>query len=125
MCLCAGSFAERLFLRSLVVQNDPQPASQEGGLAQALNQCLRRVLDLFEDLGVGHESDRRAGVRSLSDDLYLACGDAARVLLAKQLAVAANFGHKPFRKRIDNRDANSVQPTRNLVSLAAELTSGV
>ena len=53
--------AERL-LAALVVDRDPQAAGQEGGLAQALLEHGEVQVGRLEDLGVGPERDRRAGL---------------------------------------------------------------
>ena len=51
---------------ALVGERDPQALGQERRLAKALNEGLRPKLDLLEDLGVGQEADRRAGLRRSS-----------------------------------------------------------
>src|SRR5205823_8057626 len=56
----------------LVGEDDPQPASQERRLAQALAERLVRPVAVLEDLlDVGEEGDRRAGVGRLAGHLEL------------------------------------------------------
>ncbi len=50
---------------------DAQVLGEERGLAQALGEHAEVVLDLFEDLGVGHERDGGAGGRVLGELLHL------------------------------------------------------
>src|SRR5437868_6161778 len=85
-------------------------------------------LELLEDLGVGEERDRRAGVivfGHLAEDLHVAERFAALELLPVDLAVATHHGDEPLGERVDDRDANAVQATRDLVALAAELAACV
>ena len=85
----------------------------------------RRELELLEDLRVGQERDRRAGLVRDPDRLHLALRDAARELLPVDLAVALDLGDEPLRERVHDRDADAVQAAGDLVALAAELAAGV
>ena len=49
-------------LAALVDQLDLQAAGEEGGLAQPLGERLEVELDLLEDLEVGQEGQRGAGL---------------------------------------------------------------
>ena len=115
---------------SLVGDDDPQPARQECRLPQALNQRLDRPFELLlvEDLEIGEEGDRRAGVLlvlGLADDLEVGDDLAARELLAVDLAVAVNLELQPLGERVDHRDADAVEAAGDLVALATELPAGV
>ena len=112
---------------ALVDEHDPQAAREERRLAQALHERLDREVDLLEDLRVGEEVDRRAGVAlvRLADDLDVGQRDAALELLAVDLAVAAHLGDEPLGERVDDRDADAVQAAGDLVAVAAELAAGV
>ena len=111
--------------RPLVAEHDPQAAREERRLAQALDERRGGELDLLEDLAVGEERDRRAGLLRLADDLEVGLGHAARELLAVDLPVAADLGDEPLGERVDDRDADAVEAARDLVAVAAELPAGV
>src|SRR5204862_4432335 len=51
---------------ALVAEADAQAAREKGRLAQALAERLVRPVDLLEDLAVGKERDRRAGLLGLT-----------------------------------------------------------
>ncbi len=112
---------------ALVPEDDPQPAREERGLAQTLCERRRVELRLLEDLGVREERDRRAGLvlRGDADLLHVPGGLATCELLPVELAVAADLGDQPLRERVHDGDADSVQPSRDLVAVAAELAAGV
>ena len=114
---------------ALVREDDAQPASQEGRLAQPLLQRVGRVLDLVEDLGVGQEHDRGARVVlfGLADDLDIPVRNAPREILAIDLAAAPDLCDEPLGQRVHDGHADAVQPAGDLVRrvLAAELAAGV
>ena len=62
---------DALAVGALVVELDAQALGEEGRLAQALGEHAVVVVDLFEDVGVGHERDRGAGGRVLVELLLL------------------------------------------------------
>ena len=77
-------------------------------------------------------SPSRAGTRSscrspssVADDLHVALRDAARELLAVDLAVAPHLGDEPLGERVHDRDADAVEAAGDLVAVAAELAAGV
>jgi len=115
-----------LLTLALVDEDDSQPPRQERRLLQALGQHGARPLKLIEDLGVGQEGDRRAGlVTRDAHGLQVADWHAARELLAPDLAVALDFAYQPFGQRVHHRDAHPVQAARDLVAAAAELAAGM
>ena len=112
---------------ALVDQLDLQAAGQEGGLAQALGEGLEVELDLVaEDLHVRLEGDRRAGGLDGAALLELGGRLAALVGLGPDVAVAPDLEVELLGERVDDRDADAVQPARDLVAAAvAELAAGV
>ena len=102
---------DRLAAGALVGEDDAQPAREEGRLAQPLLQRLGRELELLEDLCVGQERNRRAGVvlLRLADDGEIGVGDAAGEFLAINLSVTAHFRDQPLGERVHNRHADAVQ----------------
>ena len=117
--------SSRVLALALVDEDDPQALGQERGLAQALDEPFGVPLGLLEDLGVGHEADRRAGVLRRPDRLHLRRRLAARELLAVDLAVALDLGDQALGERVDDRDADAVQAAGDLVAALAELAAGV
>ena len=118
----------RLAVGALVVEGDAQVLREERGLAQALGEDAEVEVDLFEDVGVGHERDGRAGRRRLVELLLLLeLGDrrAALETLAPVVAVGVDVELEPFGERVDDRDADAVQAARHLVARAAELAARV
>ena len=117
-----------LALGALVDELDAQVLGEEGRLAQALRQHAVVVLDLFEDVGVGHEGHdvRRRGVfGELFEPFERPHGDAALEALMPVVAVAVDVELEPRRQRVDHRDADAVQAAGDLVAGAAELAAGV
>ena len=112
--------------RALVGQRDGQAAREEGGLAQALLEDREVVVQRLEDLGVGQPADGGAGLAG-----RLALGEvvlrrAALVLLAPDVALAADLDDQRLAERVDDRDADAVQAAGDLVAAAvAELAAGV
>ena len=105
----------------LVDQDDAQALREERGLAEPLHERVARPLDLLEDLGVGEEADRRAGVGRLPDLEHLGGRLAAAELLAIRLAVTVHLGDQPLRESVDHGDTDAVQAARDLVAVTAEL----
>ena len=113
-------------LAALVGDRDLQAAREERRLAQALLEHGEVEVGDLEDLGVGAELDRRAGVRRRLALDERALRLAALVLLAPDVAVAADLDLQQLRQRVDDRDADAVQAARDLVAAAvAELAAGV
>jgi hypothetical protein len=112
--------------RAFVGERDLQAAGQERGLAQALLEDREVEVQRLEDLGVGQEADRRPRLlRGLALAQVIA-GHAAVVLLREDVAVAADLNLQRLAQRVDDRDADAVQATGDLVAAAvAELAAGV
>ncbi len=73
----------------------------------------------------GQEGDRGAGAVGGTHRLHLTLRYPAGELLPIERAVAADFGHEPFREGVDDGDPDAVEPTRDLVAVTAELASGM
>ena len=114
-----------LAARALVGERDLKTAGEERRLAQTLRERLGRPVDLFEDLRVGHERDRRAGLRRVADDLHVALRRAARELLPVDLPAAVHLGDQILRQRVHDGHADAVQTAGDLVAVASELAAGV
>jgi hypothetical protein len=75
-----------------------------------------------EDGGVGLEGDHgAAAVLGGADLLELACGFAAGVALAVNLAVAGDLDRHAVGERVDHREADTMQAARGGVDLLGEL----
>ena len=116
-------------LGALVDDRDLQAAREEGGLAQTLLERVEVEVERLEDVGVGQEGDGRARGRAggqLLAALELLLRGAARILLREDVAVAADLHQQALRQRVDDRDADPVQATGDLVATAvSELAAGV
>ena len=114
-------------LGALVDEDDLETAGQECRLAQALSECLGREIELLEDIRVGHEADRGAGLAllRLPGDGHVRRRLAAGELLPVDLPVPPHLGHEPLGERVHDRDADAVQAAGDLVALPAELPAGV
>ena len=111
---------------ALVAERDLEPAVQERHLAQPLEQRLGAELGLFEDRAVGPERDRGAGSFGVADSFERSLRLSA--VLERHLvttAVAQDREVEPRRERVDDRDTDAVQATRDLVTLATELAARV
>ena len=116
-----------LLVGTLVVEVQADALVQERQLAQAVGQDVVFVFGgMREDRAVGLEGDDRTAVRTFADHLDLRGRGALAVCLAVDLAVAAvDLGDQQRRKRVDARDADAVQTSRDLVAALVELTAGV
>ncbi len=138
--LDAAVKAERqLLVVPLVPEADPDALDQIGALPEALGEGGEIIVQLAEDLGVGHEGDRRAGdggrhlarhlprrqVARLPLLVDLRYGDAPLVLLDVHLAVTSHLCPHRLREGVHHRGADAVEAAGNLVHLPAELAAGV
>ena len=108
---------------ALVPKHDPKSTREEGRLAQALEESRRVELGLVEDVWVGKERDRGAGL-ALSrhpDSRHVGIGLAASELLPVHLPVAPHLGDEPLGERVHHGDADAVQAAGDLVALSSEL----
>ena len=114
-CLSGG-------LRPLVAQHDADAGVEEGEFAQPLLQGLEGVVEIREGLGRGEEAHLGSvEILGLADNLERLDGLAALEAGAVQLAVAPDAQLEPVRERVDDRDADAVQPAGHLVGVAVEL----
>ena len=113
-------------IATLVDQAQGQDRREERHLAHAEGERVAVEADVFEDLAVGQEGDRRAALAAprlaLAERvLRIALG----VILREDEAVAAHFDVQLLGQRVDDGDADAVQTTGDLVAAAAEFTAGV
>jgi hypothetical protein len=117
---------DRAAAGALVGQRDVEAAREEGGLAQALLEDREVEVERLEDLVVGQEGDRRAGLLGRLALAQVVLGLAPLVLLGKDVALAADLDLQRLAQRIHHRDADAVQTAGDLVATAvAELAAGV
>jgi hypothetical protein len=120
--------AEDLGLRRLgafVAEGELHARHQEGEFPEARREDLVLERPLAEDLRVGAKRYPGARPPRIAEALELALGGAALVLVAPDAAVAADLGLEPLRERVRARDADPVQPARDLVAVLVELRPGV
>ncbi len=80
-----------------------------------MRQCVEAVFGTLENLCVGLEGDLRAAFLRSPGDLQRAHWRATLVTLLIDVTVAPDLEVEPLGKCIDDRDANAVQTTRDLV----------
>ena len=115
-----------LALAPLVDQDDPHATREEGRLAQALLEHVPFEVERLEDLGVGAEGDRRAGLLRRRALLQRALGRPALVVLRPDVAVALDVDVQRLRQRVDHGHPDPVQAAGDLVAPAVpELPAGV
>jgi len=111
--------------RSLVRQHDGETAVEEGHLTQPRRQGLEAVVSRLEDVLGGPEGDLGAGVVDGTALGERRIGNAVGVGLRPQVALAPDRDIETLGERVDDGDADTVQPAGNLVAAAAELAAGV
>ena len=126
----AALVAEPLGLAvALVCERDLHAGVEEGEFSQAVGERREGEVGRLEDVGVGPEPDRRAGVFARFE-----VADALEAVLARFPAVEGVAPHRtvaPYldfeslRQRVDDRDADAVEATGDLVRLVVELPAGV
>ena len=111
---------------AFIGQRDLQTLVQERHLAEARRKHAV-IVDggLSEDLGVGPEGDRGAGVIGSANLVQLLTGFSLLEGDLVFLAIAAHVHPHARGQRVHNRHAHAVQAAGHLVPLAAELAAGV
>ena len=115
-------------LGPLVADHDLEALVEEGVLADVGGDRLEGVGRGLEGVGRGPVGDRRPGALAgleLADVLELAVGYAVGEALLPEVTAVLDLGDQAGRERVDDRDADAVQATGDLVATAAELAAGV
>ena len=113
---------------ALVADDELDALVEEGHLAQARGDRLEVVVGGLEDVLRGVPGHRGAGALAglhRADLLEVGVGDAELEGLAPQVAAVLDLGDEAGGQRVDDRDADAVQTTGDLVAAAAELAAGV
>ena len=110
---------------ALVDEVDPQPLVEEGVLLEPGPDRLVVVVDRLEDVGVGPVRDGGAGAVGLLHLLQGADGHAVVERHPERVALLAHAHVEAGRQGVDDRGADAVQATGDLVAAAAELAAGV
>ena len=114
-----------LLLVPLVLELDLESLVQEGELAEPVREDVEGERGDLEDLRVRLEADRRPALRRLLAGLEVALRLPPVVALRVDAAVAADLHLEPLGQRVHDRDADPVEPARDLVDRALELPAGV
>ena len=126
----AGVAVAHLLLTTgtLVDEVDLEALVQEGHDLQPLDDRLRAEFDLFEACGIRPEADRRArpvagGGAGHPERCHglTTVGELENVMRA----LSVDLENETARKRVHDRDADTVEAARYLVSLATELATCV
>jgi hypothetical protein len=110
---------------AFVLNRDDDAAVQEGELAKSLRQGVETVVGRLEDLSVGLERDLRSPPLRSPGDFELSERCSALVALLIHLSVAPDLEIQSFGQRVDDRNADPVETTRNFVAVVVELAAGV
>ncbi len=114
-----------LGLFAVVAEHELEALVEERHLAEAGLERLVAVDDALEDVLAGVERRRGAGLVGLLVPLERSIGHAVGERLGPAVAVALDLDVELGRQRVDDRDADAVQATGDLVAAAAELAAGV
>ena len=126
MRLGRGARHDKARVGTLVGQRDLQALVQEGHLAETRRKHAVVVNGgLGEDLGVGPEGDRGAGVVGGAHLVQLLAGFALLEGDLVLLAITTHVHLDARGQRVHNRHAHAMQATGHLVSLATELAAGM
>src|SRR5208283_776324 len=88
---------------------------EKGEFTEPLLESVVIEVDPRKDCRIREKADGRTCCLGRSQCMNWSSRFTLLVFLLPNLALAANFGFKPFRKRVDNCDAYAVQPARDLV----------
>ena len=122
----AAFVAERIFLflpRALIFQRNAKPLVQIRQLAQTDFQRVVHKIGGFENFFIGKKSYFRARFLGIAHHLHAALRHAAVVHLLVNVPVLIYFRFQPFRKRVYNGCAHTVQTAGNFISATAEFTA--
>ena len=111
--------------RGLLEQADPHAGVEEGQFAQAARQHVVVELGELEDRGIWPEPNLGAALVARAELGQRCLRLATSVLLLIAVAVAPDRQQKFAGERVDGRNADTVQTTRNLVAVLVELTARV
>ena len=112
---------------ALVAQHDPHAGIEKGQLPEPVLERRERELGLGEDAHRRHEGELGAAPAVLRAAGREWCRRLAAVLEADEVLgiVAPDDEVEPIGERVDHRDADAVQPARDLVAVLVELAAGM
>ena len=108
---------------ALIENVDLHSAIEKSQFPQPLGEGFEGKLGGFENFRVGPESDVGPPFDGAPSSSRGAIGNSAFVALPVNLASAANFQFQLARKGIDDRNADPVQATGNLIGVAVEFAA--
>src|SRR5690606_24722163 len=114
-----------IFAVALITQEDADSRVEEGQLAQSLGQDVPAEMDVLEGFRRRLEMDLGSGVLGFTDSSQWSLGNTMPVNLLPDLPATTDRQHELFRKRVHNRDADTVETAGHLVGVVIELTAGM
>src|SRR5690606_26061564 len=114
-----------LFAVALITQEDADSRDEEGQLAQSLGQDVPAEMDVLEGFRRRLEVDLGSGVLGFTDSSQWSLGHTMPVNLLPDPPATTDRQHELFRKRVHNRDADTVETAGHLVGVVIELTAGM
>ena len=108
-----------------VEQIDLQTFCQERSFAETLFQNVIFENCFFENLIIGQEMHESTSNVCFAHNSQRSNYVTSGIFLFMDLTIAVNLYHQPFRQSIYNGRTNAVQTAGNLISAAAEFTTGM
>ena len=110
---------------ALIGERDGESGVQEGQFAQTIGEDVIFIFRGGENFGVGPELLARTSQRSFADHLHRIEGMSLFIFLLVDFAIAEHLRKHVRGKRIDARNADTMQTARHFVRTFVELTAGV
>ena len=111
--------------RGIPVDIQAQTGIQECLFPHALMKHIEGIDHIIKHLRIGLEGNFRTSLFGGADNLHFLGDMATGKLHLIDIAVFIDSGAKPLRQCVNNRCANAMQTTGNLITATAELTAGV
>ena len=116
----------RLAICAIINQREPKTLVEICRFTQTIRKRFKRVLSGGEDFRIRMEDCTRAATCACDANLCNFCfWLAAFVLLHPNVSISCRFHTQLHAECVDNGDADTVKSTRNFVSAAAKLSTGM
>ena len=110
---------------SLIGERDGESGIQEGQFAQTIGEDVILIFGGGENFRVGPELLARTALVGLADHFHRVEGMSLFVFLLVDFTIAEHLRKHVRGKRVDARNADTVQTTRHFIRTFVELTAGV
>ena len=110
---------------TLIVERNSDASIKERKFPQAMCQRIETKYGCFENVGIRSERYFRTSSFGRSGLFQITIAFTTRVALLVYLPVTPDFQRYVSREGVYDRNADAMQPTRNLVGIIVELTTSV